>query len=62
MKQAEMTEKAQLPENAYTELAKGEEYAPVVPSSALLPEMTRRSVLWGSSFVLSLRSPRLIPV
>ncbi len=36
-----------LPENAYKPLASGENYAPVVPAAAQLPEATGRSVLWG---------------
>src|SRR5262250_972783 len=36
-----------LPENAYKTLAPGEEYQPVVPARAQLPEATGRSVFWG---------------
>jgi putative OPT family oligopeptide transporter len=36
-----------LPENAYVPLKPGEEYRPVVPASAGLPEATWRSVGWG---------------
>jgi putative OPT family oligopeptide transporter len=36
-----------LPQNAYTPLASGEEYRPVVPAAATLPEATLRSVGWG---------------
>ena len=36
-----------LPENAYKTLAPGEEYQPVVPARAQLPEATGRSVWWG---------------
>ena len=36
-----------LPENAYRTLAPGESYRPVVPAEAALPEVTRRSLLWG---------------
>jgi putative OPT family oligopeptide transporter len=36
-----------LPENAYRTLAPGESYRPVVPAAASLPEVTRRSLLWG---------------
>ena len=36
-----------LPENAYKTLAAGEEYQPVVPARAQLPESTGRSVFWG---------------
>ena len=39
-----------LPENAYTPLAPGTEYEPVVPASACLPELTWRSVGWGTFF------------
>jgi putative OPT family oligopeptide transporter len=37
-----------LPENAYKPLQPGEVYRPVVPASAALPEVTWRSVLWGT--------------
>jgi len=36
-----------LPPNAYTALAPGESYRPVVPAEAAMPEATLRSVLWG---------------
>ena len=36
-----------LPANAYTLLAEGEAYKPVVPDDARLPEATPRSVGWG---------------
>ena len=36
-----------VPENAYTPLPPGAVYAPVVPASAALPELTVRSVGWG---------------
>ena len=36
-----------LPENAYTTLAAGESYKPIVPARANLPENTRRSISWG---------------
>ncbi len=36
-----------LPKNAYTPLAEGEEYLPVVPAATRLPEATWRSVAWG---------------
>ncbi|MGH9368056.1 MAG: OPT/YSL family transporter, partial [Thermoanaerobaculia bacterium] len=36
-----------LPENAYTPLAAGQIYRPIVPAAANLPETTWRSVLWG---------------
>ena len=36
-----------LPDNAYTPLAPGEIYAPVVASETRVPEITPRSVLWG---------------
>jgi putative OPT family oligopeptide transporter len=36
-----------LPENAYTPLAEGERYAPLVPAAASLPETTARSLAWG---------------
>ena len=36
-----------LPENAYTTLAPGESYTPVVPAGQTPPELTWRSVGWG---------------
>jgi putative OPT family oligopeptide transporter len=39
-----------LPKNAYRTLAAGEDYLPVVPASATLPEATLRSVGWGLVF------------
>ncbi len=36
-----------LPPNAYTPLAAGEGYRPVVPSEATMPEATLRSIGWG---------------
>src|SRR5712692_5292028 len=36
-----------LPENAYTTLAAGESYKPIVPARASLPAATGRSVGWG---------------
>ncbi|MFB3779540.1 MAG: OPT family oligopeptide transporter [Bryobacteraceae bacterium] len=39
-----------LPENAYTPLAPGTRYEPVVAAGASLPELTWRSVLWGVLF------------
>jgi putative OPT family oligopeptide transporter len=36
-----------LPENAFRPLASGERYEPVVPASALVPEVTLRSILQG---------------
>jgi putative OPT family oligopeptide transporter len=39
-----------LPKNAYQPLAAGEEYRPLVPASATLPEATLRSVGWGLVF------------
>jgi len=36
-----------LPENAYTELAPGEAYQPIVPPSEAPPETTGRSIFWG---------------
>jgi len=36
-----------LPENAYTELKPGEEYAPVMPPFKEVPEVSSYSVLWG---------------
>jgi putative OPT family oligopeptide transporter len=39
-----------LPENAYKPLHEGELYLPIVPSSAQLPELTGRAILWGILF------------
>ncbi len=39
-----------LPENAYKPLAPGEVYQPVIPASTNIPEVTSRSVLWGTLF------------
>ncbi len=38
---------AGLPSNAYTELAPGEEYKPVMPPNKQVPEVSTYSVLWG---------------
>jgi putative OPT family oligopeptide transporter len=37
----------ELPANAYTPLAQGAIYEPVIPSSAAIPELTARSIGWG---------------
>ena len=37
-----------LPANAYKPLAEDESYCPIVPASAHEPELTWRSVLWGT--------------
>jgi putative OPT family oligopeptide transporter len=47
---AEAPDTRRLPTNAYTPLAPGEAYRPVVPPAASLPEVTRRSVLYGVIF------------
>ena len=47
---AEIDGTKSLPENAYTALAPGTRYEPVVPSSARVPEATWRSVGWGIFF------------
>jgi len=44
----ESTETSSLPENAYTLLKPGEIYRPIVPAGAALPEVTGRSVFWGT--------------
>ncbi len=36
-----------LPANAYTPLEENESYQSVVPSAAILPELTTRSIFWG---------------
>jgi len=36
-----------LPDNAYRELAPGERYEPIVRASATVPEITRRSIVFG---------------
>src|SRR5580658_9242868 len=37
-----------LPANAYQPLNKGEVYVPLIPSTASVPEITGRAVLWGT--------------
>jgi putative OPT family oligopeptide transporter len=44
----ESVETKSLPENAYQPLSPGESYRPVVPAGASIPEVTWRSVLWGT--------------
>ncbi|HEU4930227.1 MAG TPA: oligopeptide transporter, OPT family [Candidatus Krumholzibacteria bacterium] len=39
-----------LPENAYTPLQPGETYHPVISASTTVPEVTFRSVFWGTLF------------
>jgi putative OPT family oligopeptide transporter len=39
-----------LPENAYLPLAPGEDYQPIIPAAAKVPEFTLRSVFWGIVF------------
>ena len=36
-----------LPENAYRELRPGEAYEPLVPATSPVPEVTRRSIVFG---------------
>ncbi len=38
-----------LPLNAYTELAKDEAYSPIVPAETKPPELTPRSIIWGTA-------------
>jgi putative OPT family oligopeptide transporter len=40
-------ETTSLPENAYQPLKPGENYTPIVPAEARVPELTPRSILWG---------------
>ena len=40
-------ESVRLPANAYTPLAAGEDYRPIVPAGSAPPESTWRSILWG---------------
>ena len=35
------------PENAYRELKPGEEYVPMVPPTATVPELTTRAIVFG---------------
>jgi putative OPT family oligopeptide transporter len=42
-----MSETKSLPEDAYTPLAPGAVYKPIMPASAAVPELTWRSVGWG---------------
>src|SRR5262245_48032566 len=44
----ESLETASLPENAYTPLKPGETYRPMVPASVAPPEVTGRSIFWGT--------------
>lgn len=44
---ADEVEQKSLPANAYEPLPKGEEYLPLVPITAKLPELTGRSMGWG---------------
>jgi putative OPT family oligopeptide transporter len=41
-----------LPENAFRELAPGETYKPLVPADASVPEVTKRSILFGLGMTL----------
>ncbi|MEJ2053432.1 MAG: OPT/YSL family transporter, partial [Calditrichaceae bacterium] len=41
-----------LPENAYRKLKEGEEYSPVVPANAPLPELTGYSLSWGIFYAI----------
>ncbi len=41
-----------LPENAYRKLKPGEEYRPVVPDDAPLPEVTSYSLFWGMFYAV----------
>jgi putative OPT family oligopeptide transporter len=41
-----------LPDNAFRELAPGETYRPQIPAQATVPEVTRRSVLFGLGMTL----------
>jgi hypothetical protein len=41
-------ETTSLPENAYTPLKPGESYQPIVPANVTMPEVTGRSVFWGT--------------
>jgi putative OPT family oligopeptide transporter len=47
---SQTAETRSLPGNAYTPLARGEHYLPVIPAPARLPEATWRSVSWGVFF------------
>ena len=41
-----------LPENAYTPLAPGQVYRPIVPASVEMPQATWRAVAWGLTFCI----------
>ncbi len=41
-----------LPLNAYEPLKRGEHYQPLVPASSPLPELTTRSVVWGTTLCI----------
>jgi putative OPT family oligopeptide transporter len=46
------TEANALPENAYTPLEAGAVYEPLIPAQRVLPEITWRSVFWGTLFCI----------
>jgi putative OPT family oligopeptide transporter len=46
------TEVNALPENAYTPLEAGAVYEPMIPAKSVLPEITWRSVIWGTIFCI----------
>jgi putative OPT family oligopeptide transporter len=46
------TEASALPENAYTPLETGAVYEPLVPAKRVLPEITWRSIVWGTLFCI----------
>ena len=45
---AQQAESKSLPANAYGPLAEGESYHPIVPPAANEPELTWRSLAWGT--------------
>jgi len=49
---SESAPSVKMPENAYRELQPGELYAPIVPASASIAEVTARSVAFGLAMVV----------
>ncbi len=41
-----------LPQNAYTTLSKDEIYCPIVPAQTEMPELTTRSIIWGTGLCI----------
>jgi putative OPT family oligopeptide transporter len=52
MSEHETPRPAQLPENAYRELKPGEKYVPILSAEKGVPEITKRSVLFGLAMII----------